>query len=85
MVLSDNETYTELAGCSIVCLPDYLSDDELDHAIRHADGYYCFDEKPEMPSNNDFSVGEVELQEEEEDRRLEEYNDYSNQWFRRNL
>lgn len=83
MILSDNDTYSELDGCSIVAVPDFVPEDDVDDYIKKSDGFYCFKHKPEFESNNDFDIKELEDEEYEQQRIFEEYEEARDNWFRR--
>jgi hypothetical protein len=60
MVLNDGTTYTDLDGCSIVAVPDEMPEDEVEHFVKHADGYYCFTDQPtELEGNNGYTMTDL--------------------------
>jgi hypothetical protein len=77
MVLDDGSTYSGLDGCAIVAVPDEMPDDEVEHFLKSSDGWYCFDDKPPLDSNNGQTMKELEAEDleywRENWRRLESW------------
>jgi hypothetical protein len=62
MVLNDGTTYTDLDGCAIVAIPDWMPEEDYDEFVGGADGYYCFSHEPpegQFKPNNGQTLDDV--------------------------